>query len=578
MMRIFFLLSAIASRDLFAVVSADKNPFASESNALLYLQQFGYMAPMIHDSNRSTAALIDGRAMRHAVENFQRMAGVNVTGEIDDETAKMMNMPRCGVKDMVGNGFRAKRYVLQGTKWVNKDLTYTISKYPRSVSNKAKVEAELAKAFKVWSDHTPLTFTLKKTGRVNIEISFVTGEHGDGDPFSGPGGTLAHAFFPRYGGDIHFDDSEKWTIEEYGGINLFQVAAHEIGHSLGLSHSDIRSALMAPFYRGYDPYAKLDEDDIDAIQKVYGKKTSSKTTDKPKRRRPVTSRPKFAEPDMCSDTRIDAITRTEDKSTYVFRGQWYWKLEAEGIASGYPRKIQDDWAGVPNNIDAALTWSDGKTFFFKGGLYWRFKNKVAASGYPQKISVGFAGIPNDIDAAFVWSGNGKTYFFKGDKYWRYDSRAEVPVSSRYPQEISVVWEGIPSNIHAAFQWQNGYTYFFKDQTYYRFNDKDFTVDQGSPAYPRSTAEWWFDCKESNKSYLRAAANSSQTHQGEKSRRDVNNVDDDHIIGKVVDVQAGALLEGVHELHEEALTRSAAASSALNLALVISSLIVMLVLV
>ena len=64
---------------------------------------------------------------------------------------------------------------------------------------------------------------------------------------------------------------------------------------------------------------------------------------------------------------------------------------------------------------------------------------------------------------------------QGDKYWRYDSRAEVPVSSRYPQEISVVWEGIPSNIHAAFQWQNGYTYFFKDQSYYRFNDKDFTV-------------------------------------------------------------------------------------------------------
>lgn len=175
---------------------------------------------------------------------------------------ELMSLPRCGVKDKVGFGnSRAKRYALQGSRWKVKALNYRISKYPKRLT-RDEVDQEVYNAFNVWSKYTDLSFTPQRTGKVHIEIRFESGEHGDGDPFDGPGGTLAHAYFPVYGGDAHFDDEELWTVNSSRGTNLFQVAAHEFGHSLGLSHSDVREALMAPFYRGYNPVFRLDSDDI----------------------------------------------------------------------------------------------------------------------------------------------------------------------------------------------------------------------------------------------------------------------------------------------------------------------------
>lgn len=81
-----------------------------------------------------------------------------------------------------------------GSRWKTKSLTYKISKYPPKLDRTA-VDDEILKAFTVWSEYTDLKFK-PSSGSVHIEIRFEKGEHGDGDPFDGPGGTLAHAYFP----------------------------------------------------------------------------------------------------------------------------------------------------------------------------------------------------------------------------------------------------------------------------------------------------------------------------------------------------------------------------------------------
>ena len=128
------------------------------------------------------------------------------------------------------------------------------------------------------------------------------------------------------------------------------------------------------------------------------------------------------------------------------------------------------------NIDAAFTYKNGKTYFFQGRKYWRYSGRSVDGDYPKDISDGFTGIPDHVDAAFVWGGNGKIYFFKGKSFWRFDPLKRPPVKSTYPKDISN-WEGVPNNIDAALQYTNGYTYFFKDNKYYRFNDRTFSVRQ-----------------------------------------------------------------------------------------------------
>ena len=136
----------------------------------------------------------------------------------------------------------------------------------------ADAQTEIVRAFNEWSKYIQVTFAPgnSSTQAKTIAVLFASGAHGDAYPFDGPGGVLAHTFYPfptnpePIAGDMHFDDAEGWKIGS--DVDLFSVALHEAGHALGLGHSDNPADVMYPYYKRV---TGLSADDIAAVRELY---------------------------------------------------------------------------------------------------------------------------------------------------------------------------------------------------------------------------------------------------------------------------------------------------------------------
>jgi hypothetical protein len=171
---------------------------------------------------------------------------------------------------IVDPNFIHLRYSLSGTSWSSLSLKYYIYNTSDHLTSGQR-ENIIQTAFQTWAAVSALSFTqVFDPSQAQLKIKWVKGAHGDGHPFDGLGGILAHAAYPpplggAIAGEIHFDDDEPWTIDN-SGRNLLSVAIHEIGHALGLGHSSVTNAIMYPYYTGI---TSLSYDDISAICDLY---------------------------------------------------------------------------------------------------------------------------------------------------------------------------------------------------------------------------------------------------------------------------------------------------------------------
>ncbi|XP_072259151.1 matrix metalloproteinase-18-like [Pyxicephalus adspersus] len=398
-----------------------------------------------------------GSQFTEKIRQMQEFFGLEVTGRLDSETLDVMQQPRCGFVDV------GEYSLFPGNSgWKKREITYRILNYTPDMPA-AEVDVAIQRAFKVWSDVTPLTFHRIYNEIADIEISFAALVHNDFYPFDGPHGTLAHAYAPGVGigGDAHFDEDETWTSGSRG-YNLFLVAAHEFGHSLGLLHSSDPSALMYPTYHFIEPSEfHLPEDDVQGIQSLYGAREVPEVPEIPG----IPDQPNT--PSTCQPITFDAVTTLRGEILF-FTNKTFWRQISQDSQAEH-HLIKTFWSDLPTHIQAAYEYQDkDQVLLFKGAKYWVMTGFDVSKDSPKSIyDLGFPRTVRKVDAAVHDDTTGKTYFFVDDKFWSFDEKTQK-MDSTTPKKIIDGFPGVGSKVYAVFA-KNKFLYFFDGQRQYEFS-------------------------------------------------------------------------------------------------------------
>lgn len=251
-----------------AIAVGDANPGIKEVQN--YLKHFGYLRV----GDQYTESTLD-QTTSTALSVYQVYQNVTKTGVLDAQTKEVIRRNRCGLNDLLDPlGFST---VAQG--WKRRNLSYTFGVLPARNVNADAARAAVRRAFEVWAaTGLGLSFTLIQ-GNESPDI-FVEWRQANDPDYNLADNTIAHADFPLGSVSsfsktlplpIHYDDEQvSWADGAVANaFDIQTVAIHEIGHILGLQHSDVRGAIMWPYVGTNFTQRQLHADDIAGVTKLY---------------------------------------------------------------------------------------------------------------------------------------------------------------------------------------------------------------------------------------------------------------------------------------------------------------------
>ncbi|CAH2006887.1 unnamed protein product [Acanthoscelides obtectus] len=508
-----------------------KYPQVPSHQVLDFMKTFGYI-----DDPKDTEAIYTEEGFTNIIKNVQQFGALNQTGVLDEATLKLMSSPRCGVPDILKpkKSKRRKRYVLTNG-WEKRNISYFLANWTPKLGE-TTIMKNIQKALDTWGGYGRLNFHRAYDANADIIVAFGRGYHGDSFPFDGPGSVLAHAFFPyefsELGGDIHFDEDEKWIDErnnngEYG-TDFYTVALHELGHSLGLAHSPIPTSVMFPYYKGSEEgsTATLGYDDILAMYKLYISRTlkedestrptfdyddssgeTSSTTQRTttqyitttRTRRPYsTDRPGYTtqNPWRTSEPKVTTKRFVTQKTEYTTQSPW-----RTTSRSCYTTRATTEhttpvtYAPDPSSTGAPTRWAGSATVTYEGDSETvdDHKDHDDRHGVPKTNSPSLPNIcDGKVDAMATL--REELFVFKEQYIWRFKDKGLL--LQGYPTTLKRMFPDIPNhikNIDAAYQRPDGMiilftekTYFYKNDRFWRYNETSKRMD---PGYPLHMERW-----------------------------------------------------------------------------------------
>ncbi|XP_025267879.1 matrix metalloproteinase-24-like [Camponotus floridanus] len=458
-------LSLALTISLLAVVAAALT-YDDVAEASRYLRIYGFLE---NEENHQQSSLLDNAtALSEALSLFQEYYGLPGNGVLAVETIRVMRRPRCGVADI-------HAYSPLTRKWSRTHLTWNFK-----LANRNTLRT------------TQSAFALDNGGSCP-------------SPFAGPGSVVAHAFFPtgepNQVTEVHVDETEPWYITltrpSSDRLYLFQTLTHEIGHTLGPTHSMREDSVMYAYTpseeRRYP--LRLSIEDVINVRNLYGSRettirenptivdatpttaaTTTTTTTTTTAAAPPTAARTVKPPlapsdtaDLCALKHVDGAL-IMNRRLYVARKRNVWPVDMRERRYGAPFSFADYFKFLPRNltrVSAMYQRPSGDIAIFAGDyVYLADSNFHLKAGWPR--SVEYVGFPRDarINAA-INTHAGRSYVIYND-----DKIAEIndcAMTVARHGALRNTFSGIPSAITAAFR-HVGNLYFLKKREYYAYSE------------------------------------------------------------------------------------------------------------